>query len=290
MHERSWVLGLAILALSGAAPLIKAAHPVAPLAIAALRIGLAAVVLAIVSGAELRALAEVPRRQRRGIVVAGLLLGVHFGVWITSLSFTSTAASTSLVATNPVFAALFGVALGDRVARREWFGIALAVVGCAVLAGGDWGAGGDAVFGDLLAVAGAAAGAGYLVVGRSLRAEIPLFPYLAAVNAVAAAGLLVAALVAEVPLTGGPAGAYAAIAASALIASVGGHTLLNRAVRYTPAHLVALAILGEPIGASLLSWILLGERPPGLAAVGGAIILIGIAVGFVRMPPPKRRR
>ncbi|MBZ0233392.1 MAG: DMT family transporter, partial [Deltaproteobacteria bacterium] len=147
-------------------------------------------------------------------------------------------------------------------------------------------AGGDALVGDGLAVLGAATAAAYLVVGRRLRASLPLFPYLAAVNGVAALGLLSAATIAGV-LTFEVGGgvtlwSYGAIAASALFASVGGHTLLNVAVRRVPTHLVALAILGEPVGASLLSWAAFGEVPPWTAAMGGVVILCGIGVGFTR--------
>lgn len=275
-------LVLAIVLLSTAAPLIRAAAPVPPLAIAALRVGLAALVLATIAGKELATVAGLGRRERGLVVASGLLLGVHFGVWIASLSFTSTAASVALVATNPIFAALLGWSIGDTVSGRAWVGIALAAVGCAVLAGGDWQAGGDALLGDGLAVLGAATAAAYLIVGRRLRAALPLFPYLAAVNGVAALGLAAAAVALAPPLPppGEHAWAYAAIAASALVASVGGHTLLNVAVRRTPTHLVALAILGEPVGASLLAWAAFAEVPPWTAAAGGAIILAGIAVGF----------
>ncbi|HUQ07553.1 MAG TPA: DMT family transporter, partial [Kofleriaceae bacterium] len=270
--------------LSTAAPLIRAAAPVPPLAIAALRVCLAALALGIIGRRELATLGTLGRRERWLVVAAGTLLGVHFGVWITSLSFTSTAASVALVATNPMFAALLGWMVGDAVSRREWAGIAVAAGGCALLAGGDWQAGGDALVGDGLAVLGAATAAGYLVVGRRLRAALPIFPYLAAVNGVAGLGLLIAALVAGVMTfeLGGDITpwSYAAIAASALFASVGGHTLLNIAVRRAPAHLVALAILGEPVGASLISWAAFGEVPPWTAAVGGVVILGGIGVGF----------
>jgi drug/metabolite transporter (DMT)-like permease len=224
------------------------------------------------------------RRERWLVVAAGGFLGVHFGVWITSLSFTSTAASLALVATNPMFAALLGLTVGDRVTAREWTGIAVAAAGCALLAGGDWRAGGDALVGDGLAVLGAATAAAYLVVGRRLREALPLFPYLAVVNGVAGGGLLVAALVAGVGFGGWGDGVspwcYAAIAGSALFASVGGHTMLNLAVRRTPTHLVALAVLGEPVGASLISWAAFGEVPPWTAGVGGVVILCGIGVGF----------
>src|SRR5439155_7763747 len=127
------------------------------------------------------------------------LLAIHFGSWIASLSFTSTAASVALVCTNPIFAALFGSLLGDRVTPREIVGMAIAATGCAVLAQGDWRAGGDALIGDALALVGAASAAAYLVVGRRLRSAVPLVPYLGAVNAIAAAGLGIAAVVLGAP-------------------------------------------------------------------------------------------
>src|SRR5688572_286389 len=127
---------------------------------------------------EVKALAQLSSRDRLLVLSSGALLGLHFGSWIASLSFTSTAASVALVATNPMFAAGFGLLLGDRVTRRELLGIAIAAAGCAVLAGGDWQAGGDALIGDGLALIGAASAAAYLVLGRRLRESVPLFPYL----------------------------------------------------------------------------------------------------------------
>lgn len=222
-------------------------------------------------------------RQRLSIALAGLLMALHFAVWIGSLYLTSTAASVALVATQPMFAAIFGrLFLGDLVGRSAVLGIALASAGCAVLAGGDWGHGADAILGDALAVAGAAFAAGYLVAGRSVRAALPLTPYLALVNLVAGSVLVAVALVAGAPLGGFGAHVYVAVTANAILGSVVGHTLLNWSVRRFPAHLVTLAILGEPVGASLLTWGFFGEQPPLHAAAGGAIILAGIAVGFAR--------
>jgi drug/metabolite transporter (DMT)-like permease len=168
------------------------------------------------------------------------------------------------------------------VVARELAGIAIATAGCVVLAGGDWSAGGDALVGDCLALVGAATATAYLAVGRRLRTALPLLPYLGAVNAIAAIGLVIAALAIGAPLTGLPAQSYLACACAALVASVGGHSLLNAAVRITPTHLVALAILGEPIGSALITWLAFGEEPPVHAVLGGAIVLIGIAIGFVR--------
>ncbi len=282
------LLAIAIVAISTGAPFARWAAPAPPITIAALRVAMAAVLLLAAGWRELPALRAIPPRDRPFVVLSGLLLGIHFGSWIASLAFTSTAASVALVCTNPIFAALFGrVFLGDRVAGREIVGISIAAGGCAVLAGGDWQAGGDALIGDGLALIGAASAAGYLVVGRRLREAVPLLPYLGVVNAIAALGLLGAAFVLGADVTALPAHAYIASAGAAIVASFVGHSLLNRAVRITPTHLVALAILGEPIGSSLITWAVFGEQPPSHAAIGGAILLAGIALGFVRRARPR---
>ena len=273
---------LAIVAISTGAPFARWAAPASPLAIAALRVGVAALILLALGWRELGSLRRISPRDRPLVVLSGLLLGVHFGSWIASLQFTSTAASVALVCTNPIFAALFGTLLGDRVRGREIGGIAIAAAGCAVLAGGDWSAGGDALIGDGLALVGAASAAAYLVVGRRLRSALPLLPYLGAVNAIAAVVLVAAALVIGTDLSAIPAQSILACVGAALVASVIGHSLLNAAVRTTPTHLVALAVLGEPIGSSLITWAAFGEQPPIHAAIGGAIVLVGIAIGFIR--------
>jgi drug/metabolite transporter (DMT)-like permease len=280
-----WRLVLAVLCVSTGAPFARWAEPAPPLAIAALRVALASVLLFAVGWREIGQLRRLGPRERMLVLASGALLGLHFGSWIASLSFTSTAASVALVATNPMFAAVFGTLLGDRVSRREIAGIAIAAGGCAVLAGGDWQAGGDALIGDGLALVGAASAAAYLVVGRRLRANVPLFPYLGAVNGIAAATLVAACLATGANLAALPAHAYVACAGAAIVASFVGHSLLNAAVRVTPTHLVALAILGEPIASSLITWVAFGEQPPGHAVLGGAIVIAGIGVGFVKRAP-----
>jgi drug/metabolite transporter (DMT)-like permease len=282
-----WALPLAILAVSTGAPFARWADPAPSIAIAALRVSMAAVLLLAAGWREVGELKRLGGRERRLIVLSGVLLGVHFGSWIASLSFTSTAASVALVCTNPIFAALFGsMFLGDRVTRREIGGIAIAAAGCAVLAGGDWSAGGDALIGDALALVGAASAAAYLVVGRKLRASVPLLPYLGCVNAIAGVGLAIMAIALGADLTALPGHSYLASAGAAIVASFVGHSLLNAAVRTTPTHLVALAVLGEPICSSLITWAVFGEEPPLYAAAGGAIVLAGIALGFVRRARP----
>src|SRR5882672_1415545 len=208
-------LVLAIVAISTGAPFARWAQPAPAIAIAALRVAIASAVLLAAGWRELAGLRRIAGRDRPLVALSGALLAIHFGAWIGSLSFTSTAASVALVCTNPIFAAVFGRLLGDRVAPREMLGIGIAAAGCAVLAGGDWRAGGDALAGDGLALVGAASAAGYLVVGRRLRSSLPLLPYLGVVNAIAAALLLGAIAVTGTTLVGLPSQAYLACAGAA---------------------------------------------------------------------------
>lgn len=279
-----FLLAIGILAVSTSAPIVHFAEPAPPLLVASIRVTLASIVLLAVSARDLRALARLSRRERAFVAISGVLLASHYAVWIASLYYTSTAASVALVATQPVFAGLLAwVFLGEGIARREAIGIGVAGIGCVVLAGGDlMAASGDALFGDGLALAGAVTAAGYFIVGRRLRDVVPLGAYLAAVNAIAAVLLVSAAALAGTPLGGFGAEEYTAMAAAAVIPSLIGHSLLNWTVRRVPVHLVGLAILGEPVGASVLTWLFFREVPPANAVLGGVVILAGIAVGFTR--------
>ena len=279
------LLALGILAVSTSAPIVRWAEPAPPLLVAAVRTSLAAIVLLSLSARDLPSILRLPRRELGFIAASGLLLAAHFAVWIASLYYTSTAASVALVATQPVFAGLMAwLFLGEGIARREVIGIAVAGIGCLLLAGGDLlAASGEALVGDGLALAGAVTAAGYFIVGRRLRASLPLGAYLAVVNALAAVLLVTAAGLADTPVRGFAREDYLAMSMSALIPSLIGHSLLNWTVRRIPVHLVALAILGEPIGASTLSWLFFQEVPPSHAVLGGIVILFGIAVGFTRL-------
>ncbi len=276
-----FLLFIAILAVATSAPLVREAAPAPALAVAALRVITAGVIFGVAAGPKLTQFFSLGARQKRLALLSSLFLATHFAVWISSLYFTSVAASTALVAMQPVFAALFGfLFLREPVQRREWIGIAIAAIGCAVLAGGDFGSDGRALFGDGLALAGAMSAAAYFTLGRGLRDALPLVVYLAVVHLAAGALLLCLALFSGVPLLGLPTHSYLAIFACAVVPSAIGHALLNYSVRRVKVHLVALGILGEPVGASLLAWLLYSEVPTRHAWVGGVVILFGIAAGF----------
>ena len=159
---------------------------------------------------------------------------------------------------------------------RGWLSIALAVAGAATLAGADLRVSGHALTGDLLALAGAAFAAVYLLAGRVARRRLPLLPYVTVTYATAAALLLPAVLLRGDPLTGYTGGQWAALVALGLGPQLLGHTVFNYLLAGLRADAVAVAVLGEPIGASILALAIFGEVPP-LAALPGALaVLAGI--------------
>ncbi|HVB10592.1 MAG TPA: DMT family transporter [Bacillota bacterium] len=222
--------------------------------------------------------AAVPTSWRWAAVAAGCLLGLHFLTWIASLGMTSVASSVVLVSTHPLWVAAWSALVWhERIGWRGILGIAAALGGTAVLAIGD-GLGGLSLTGDLLALVGAASFAGYLLVGRQLRSRVAVLPYSTVVYAIAAAALLPAALVLHSSLWPYPARQWLFFFALALVPTVGGHTVFNWALEYLPATVVSVALLWEPVGASLLAWWMLVQPPSAADVAGGVLVLAGIAV------------
>jgi drug/metabolite transporter (DMT)-like permease len=272
-------MAIAVVAMSWAAPLIRlSAAP--PLAIAAWRLTFATLMLgpALAASPARREWSKLGGSERRIAAAAGIFLALHFASWITSLRLTSVAASAVLVSLSPVFAWVFSrIFLGERPARRQAFGIVLAIVGAAVIALGDAShAGRGALIGDLLALAGAAFGGAYFVIGRRLRADLGLVAYITPVYGVAAAVLLVWAAGLHQAFVAYPAKDWLIFAALAAGPMLVGHGGLNYALRYLPAYTVNVAALGEPVGATLLAWLLPAiAEPPGLGAVAGGVLALG---------------
>jgi drug/metabolite transporter (DMT)-like permease len=282
----------AVLAMSWAGPLVRFATAPA-LAIAAWRLVLSVLFIGIVLAVRRTApLAGVARRDLLLMVAAGVLLAAHFWSWIASLGLTTVASSVVLVSTQPVFVGLISLFfLRERPTRREWIGIAIAVVGAAVIGWGDFSMGRDAFLGDLLAIAGAVFASAYYVIGRGVRQRLDLWRYIFVVYG-AAAALLFAAAVAlpGVQATGYPRTDWLVFVALAAGPMMLGHTGVNYALRYVPAYVANLALLGEPVGATLIAWLLpaIGEVPDPRVLGGTVLILSGIAVGAIRGAPRYR--
>jgi drug/metabolite transporter (DMT)-like permease len=210
-------------------------------------------------------------------IASGVALGAHFGFWISSLDYTSVAASVVLVSTQPVFVAVLASLLfGEHTTPLSFLGIVVAIAGTAVIAF-DRTVGSAAVLGNVLALLGAVTVAVYVLIGRSSRTGgVGVLPYSIVVYSAAAATLLPVALVFGVSLWGYPGETWFWLAAITAGPQLMGHTVFNWALRYVEASIVSGTILAEPVVAALLAWLVLSERPARLTIVGGAIVLAGL--------------
>ncbi len=284
---------IAIIAVSTASIFVRFAQLEAPsLVIAALRMGFAVVVIA--PFAIIRYRSELRRLTRNELllgVLSGGFLAIHFAAWITSLEYTSIVSSVVLVSTGPLWVALFSpLFLKEQLSRPVLIGMLLALVGGAVIALGDSckiSGGlvcpsisgflhGDAVLGNFLALVGAWALAGYLMIGRRLRSGMSLVPYIFLVYGVAAVALCTAMLVAGQRPVGFSSMTYIWILLLALVPQLIGHSTFNWVLRYLPTTLVAITTLGEPVGSAVLAYFILQEIPATLTVFGGFLILVGI--------------
>jgi drug/metabolite transporter (DMT)-like permease len=286
-------LGVAVLAVSWAGPLVRFTDAPA-LAVATWRLVISVLFIAVVLAVRGTPMPRLSPRDWALAATAGVFLAAHFWSWIASLDLTTISSSVVLVSSQPVFVALLsGALLGEAATRRQWAGIVVAVAGAAVIAWGDFGSGSAALTGDLLALAGAAFVSVYYVIGRRLRAIVDLWWYVGIIYGIAAAVLVLAALAAPgVSLTGYGTNDWLVFLALAAGPMMLGHTAVNYALRYVRAYVANLAILGEPIGATLIAWLLpaIAEVPGPQTLAGGVLILAGIALTVSRPAREPRRR
>ncbi|CAB4577259.1 MAG: EamA family transporter [Actinobacteria bacterium] len=271
-------LSIAVLAVSSSGPMIAACAAPA-LAIAFWRCFIGASVTAPVAWLQNREIwRALTTRDWLGAGLAGLFLGLHFAAWIPSLRYTSIAASTAIVATQVVWAALIAHVLGTKAPRREWFGIAISLIGVIMLTGIDVSLNRTALIGDLLALIGAVMAAAYMAVGQRVRQNIPTSVYTTIVYGAAAVVLFVFVLVSNSPLTGYAARDWILILALTAIAQLLGHTLMNMALRSLSATTISLAILLELPGAVLIAWFWPGQQPPWQLFPAMVLIMVGLVI------------
>lgn len=288
-------LTIGVLAVSTASIFIRFAQAeVASIVVAAYRMSVAALVLTVVALLKYRDdLKTFTRRQIWLTFLAGLFLAIHFASWITSLQYTSVASSVVLVTTTPLWVAIAApLTIKESITKMIALGLLVSLSGTLVVGMSDACAfgeqivcpplsefvQGEAFLGDFLALVGAWVAAGYVIVGRSVREGMRAIPYIFLVFSFSAVILVILAFFSGQPLIGFSGGSYLWLILLGLIPQLIGHSIYNWSLGFLPAAFVAVTLLGEPIGTSILAYLLLGEKPGWVKLIGGAMILSGIVI------------
>lgn len=268
-----------IISVSFASIFIRLADAPA-LVIGAYRLTIASLVLTPVVWSKVRKELLSLSRQDLGLaILSGLFLGAHFATWIASLEYTSVAASVVLVSTSPLFVGIASHFLyGERLSPMKVLGIILAIIGASIIGMGGFEVSLGALWGDILALLGAVAVSGYFLIGKGLRRRLSIMAYIYPTYCTAAISLILASIVARHPFTGYSPRTYLMFLLLALVPQILGHSSFNWALRYVSSTLVTVATLGEPVGATILAYLILREAPLPLELIGGIIVLAGIFI------------
>jgi len=281
-----WVLAFSLVGISFAGPLVRlsAADPVA---IAVWRLGFSLVIVAalLLATGQWRDWRRLTDSELWLAIAAGISLALHFWAWNASIHLTTIAASVTLVNLQPaVVAGISAIALKEAPSRKQVIGIAIAILGAVVIAvpdlAGGFTRGNAPLLGNLLATSAAVTAAIYYTIGRRLRSSLGIWSYVGIVYATAFVALTAVALFLRVNLSPQPAREIAIFAGLALGPMLMGHTGMNWALKFVPAYVVNLTVLGEPVGATLLGALIPSIRqiPSASTLLGAAIVLSGVII------------
>ena len=225
---------------------------------------------------------QLSSRQLILLIGIGLILAAHFALWITSLQMTSVASSVILVTAHPILVAPLALFfLKEKLRPIHIFGILLSVTGVIFLVYGNYGwsfSSIDTLPGNILAMLGGVAAGLYILGGRSFRKTTSLATYVFIVYSFGSIALFFICIGFSAPLIEISIDELGIIFGMAIIAGIFGHTMYNWSLKHVRASLASVVLLGEPIGSTILAFILpwIHQVPSYFTIIGGGIILIGI--------------
>ncbi len=230
---------------------------------------------------------SLPKLNKKDILTAalgGFFLSAHFIFWIASIKYTSIPSSVTLVATSPIFVGMFSFfILKEKQNFVVVLSIFMSIAGSVILTSSDGGLFYDkldkiSLLGDILAVLGAVSVSGYFLVGSYLRRNMDIIDYITVVYSFAAVFSLIFALISGYGFVGYRESSYVYMFLLAVVPQLLGHTSFNWALKYAKTTAVAIATLGEPVGATILAYILFKESVSFIQGVGIVVILSSIFI------------
>lgn len=280
---------IAVLSVSSSAVLVKLAAGVPAGIIANYRLLLAVLIMAPYVLLKYRSeLKAIKKKDWLLTTLAGVFLAFHFILWFESLNFTSVASSVVLVTLQPIFAFLGTYFIfGERFSLGAVISMIIALLGSVIISWGDFQIGGMALVGDILAFLGAIAITGYFLLGQQLRRSLSLMTYTFIVYGTSSITLIIYNLILKNDFTGYTKSHWLIFLALAIFPTFFGHTIFNWALKWVSTSRISMAIVFEPIGASILAYFILGEVITSSQWLGGFVVIFGLFL-FIMSTAKKR--
>ena len=222
--------------------------------------------------------------------IAGVFLAFHFILWFESLNYTSVASSTVLVTLQPIFAfAGTYFFFKEKLSFKTILSAAIAIAGSVIISWSDFQLSGTAFFGDMLALAACALITAYLLFGQEVRKRLSLITYTFLLYSISTITLFFYVLI-----KGESFGPYSSsnwiwFFLLALIPNLLGHSLFNWAVKWVSTNVISIAILFEPVGASILAFYILHEKLSAAQITGGIVVIAGILLFVIDVKKLRRK-
>jgi drug/metabolite transporter (DMT)-like permease len=290
-----FALLLGVLAIATAPPLILLAG-ISPFALAAWRLlSVSVLLLPFAAGRLVRDLKGLTGRELAYLLASGVLYGAHFALFNLAFEHTSKESVVVLLGVQPLMAALVGALfLDERITLKMLAASAIAIAGLSVFVWHDYTFDTAHLVGDALVLACGVAIVLSYTIGRKLRPRMSLVGYLWSLYMLGGLACLAGALVTGAPLSGYADDQWMWLGLAILVPTLVGHSLFHYVVKYVPVFYVNLTVLGEPILALLLMYLLRNEfevfrtsRLDALQIIGGLMLLVGVFIGLLAGRKPQ---
>lgn len=275
-------IAFAVVSISASAIFVKLA--VAPAGIIALyRLFFAVIIMAPFMLTKYRhEFKYVHKKDWLMAIISGAFLALHFILWFESLNYTSVASSVVLVTLQPLFAFIGTYFFfGERFSVAAVISMFITIIGSMIIGWGDFQISGMALFGDILALLGAVTVTVYFMIGQQLRRRLSLMTYTFIVYASSTVVLIIYNLVLQNNFVSYDLPTWGWFLALAIFPTFLGHTILNWTLKWVSTSTISMAIVFEPIGASILAYLILGEMITSSQMLGGAIVIFGLFLFIV---------
>jgi len=215
----------------------------------------------------------------RWAVIGGLLFALDLSFWASGVVLSGATIPTLLANTAPVWVGLGALLFfREKLPRKFWLGLAIALLGTALVLGLE---SFGAMSFDLGALLGLTAGlfyAGYFLITQIGRKYLDVLSYFWVSGVTATAALFIFNLLLNQPMWGFTPKTFFNLLALGLISQGVGVLAINYVQGILPATIVSTTLLGQPVVTALLAAPLLGEELQPAQLVGGAAVLLGVYI------------
>ena len=238
--------------------------------------------LIILNKKYIHELKKISKKTFLSMIIIGLILAVHFALWITSLKLTSIASSVILVSVHPIIVGpVSHYFFKEKLSIINLIGILLSIFGVIILVYGNYGFLSltiDSIEGNILAFLGGIAAGLYILGGRKTRKKISIIPYVFIVYSSSTIALFIICIIFNSQLYNLNIIDYQLILLMAIVSGIFGHTVYNWVLKYIRTSIVSVALLGEPLASTVFAIIIpwINQVPSIYTIFGGVIILSGI--------------